>query len=141
MGLCRSCKYRRDAKSTLDDWCKKGLRQVFRVSCSEYDYDYDYIPHILGEPANLVFADTITFDRANPFYLVSIPSIKNVIFNPPATIILWGDGTKTVVKCSDGETYDYEVGLAMCLCKRMLGKKYRRWFKDALKKGGMGWWK
>lgn len=25
--------------------------------------------------------------------------IKNVIFNDPATIVFWKDGTKTVVKC------------------------------------------
>lgn len=31
------------------------------------------------------------------------PQIKNVIFNPPATIVFWIDGTKTVVKCQNGE--------------------------------------
>ena len=139
MGLCKSCKYRSGTNGILDDWCKKGRRQCYRITCIDYNCDCE--PSILGEHADMIFADTITLDKTNPFYLVSIPSIKNVIFSPPATIILWGDGTKTVVKCSDGETYDYEVGLAMCLCKRMLGKKYRRWFKDALKKGEMGWWK
>lgn len=134
MGLCKSCKYRRGTAGLLDDWCNKGMRQVFRVTCSGYDADYE--PPILGEPAYHVFVDTITLDKTNPFYLVSIPSIKNVIFSPPATVIMWGDGTKTVVKCREGETYDPEVGLAMCLCKRMLSKKYRRWFKDGLKKGG-----
>lgn len=34
--------------------------------------------------------------------------IKKVIFNDPATIILWKDGTKTVVKCQEGDTYDKE---------------------------------
>ena len=33
---------------------------------------------------------------ANPYYR---PEIKNVIFNDPATIVFWTDGTKTVVKC------------------------------------------
>ena len=48
--------------------------------------------------------------------------IKNVKFNPPATIIFWTDNTKTVVKCN-GEDYDPEKGLAMCICKKMLGNK------------------
>lgn len=48
--------------------------------------------------------------------------IKNVKFNPPATIVFWNDNTKTVVKCN-GEDYDPEKGLAMCICKKMLGNK------------------
>ena len=28
-------------------------------------------------------------------------TIKNVIFNPPATIVFWKDGTKTIVKCGE----------------------------------------
>ncbi len=46
-------------------------------------------------------------------------SIKNVIYNKPATIVLWKDGTKTVVKCQPGDTYDREKGLAMCIIKRL----------------------
>ena len=45
--------------------------------------------------------------------------IKKVIFNDPATIVLWGDGTKTVVKCE--EEYDPEKGLAMAIAKHFLG--------------------
>ena len=49
--------------------------------------------------------------------------IKKVIFNDPATIILWKDGTKTVVKCQEGDTYSKELGLAMCISKKALGNK------------------
>ena len=35
-------------------------------------------------------------------------SIKNVIFNPPATVVYWSDGTKTVVKCSVNDKFDPE---------------------------------
>lgn len=52
-----------------------------------------------------------------------IPKIKDVIFNGPATIVLWKDGTKTVVKAQEGEIVDYEKGLAMAISKRMLGNK------------------
>ena len=34
-------------------------------------------------------------------------NIKEVIFNDPATIVYWEDGTKTVVKCHN-ETFDEE---------------------------------
>ena len=44
-----------------------------------------------------------------------------VVFNNPATIVLWNDGTKTVVKCSDKDKYDKEKGLAMAISKKVLG--------------------
>lgn len=49
--------------------------------------------------------------------------ITDVIFNPPATIVFWNDGTKTVVKCGEFDTFDPEKGLAMAICKRTAGNK------------------
>ena len=50
--------------------------------------------------------------------------IKDVIFNNPATIVFWTDGSKTVVKCQNEETFDPEKGLAMAISKRVLGNDY-----------------
>ena len=52
-----------------------------------------------------------------------IPEIKNVIFNDPATIVFWKDGTKTVVKCQDGDEFDPEKGLSMAIVKKAYGNK------------------
>lgn len=52
----------------------------------------------------------------------NIPEIDNVIFNDPATIIFWKDGTKTIVK-ADKEDFDPEKGLAMAISKKALGNK------------------
>ncbi len=49
--------------------------------------------------------------------------IDKVIFNDPATIIKWKDGTKTVVKCRQGDTYNREVGFMMCIMKYLCGNK------------------
>ena len=49
--------------------------------------------------------------------------IKKVIFNDPATIVYWEDGTKTVVKCGKNDTFDAEKGLALCFMKKALGNK------------------
>lgn len=46
--------------------------------------------------------------------------IERVIFNDPATIIMWKDGTKTVVKCAEFDEYDPEKGMAMAIAKRAL---------------------
>ena len=50
-------------------------------------------------------------------------SIKKVHFNPPATVVLWEDGTKTVVKIQDDEEFDPEKGLAMAISKKALGNQ------------------
>ena len=61
------------------------------------------------------------------------PEIKKVIFNPPATVVIWQDGTKTVVKCSENDIFDPEKGLAMAIVKKMYGnsnsfhKIFKRW--------------
>lgn len=66
--------------------------------------------------------------------------IKNVIFNGPATIVMWGDGTKTVVKC-ENETFDPEKGLAMAISKKFFGNhssyynQFKKWIpEDDIKK-------
>ena len=51
------------------------------------------------------------------------PEIKNVIFNDPATIVFWADGTKTVVKCQEGDIFDPEKGLTMAITKKVYGNK------------------
>ena len=50
---------------------------------------------------------------------------EKVIYHNPATIVLWKDGTKTVVKCDPKDTYDPEKGLALCFMKKALGNKSR----------------
>lgn len=47
--------------------------------------------------------------------------IDNVIFNPPATIVFWKDGTKTVVKCQEGDEFDPEKGIAIAYFKKLHG--------------------
>lgn len=60
-------------------------------------------------------------------------SIKNVIFNPPATIVFWSDNTKTVVKCDyNQEEYDPEKGIAMAISKKMLGDNKREYYHTFL---------
>ena len=49
-------------------------------------------------------------------------TIKDVIFNDPATIVFWSDGTKTVVKAVN-EDFDKEKGLAMAITKKFFGNK------------------
>ena len=62
--------------------------------------------------------------------------IKNVYFNDPVTVVMWNDGTKTVVRCSENDFYDPEKGLAMAIVKKAYGndskfhKIFKKWIPD-----------
>lgn len=47
-------------------------------------------------------------------------TVKKVIFNGNRTIVIFDNGTKSIVKC-EGERFDKEKGLAMALVKAMYG--------------------
>lgn len=55
--------------------------------------------------------------------------ITKVIFNDPATIVFWSDGTKTVVKCCEDDTFDKEKGLAMAVCKKVTRNNSERFHR------------
>ena len=75
----------------------------------------------MGNNSNYTYgmpsADQMRFNY-NPY---CIPAIAKVIYNPPATIILWSDKTKTVVKCCENDIYDPEKGFAMAVIKKLCG--------------------
>ena len=66
--------------------------------------------------------------------MIKIPGIKNVLFNDTkqTTTVLFDDGTITMSKTMDCETYDHEVGFAMCIMKKMYGNRAR--FQKEIKK-------
>ena len=57
--------------------------------------------------------------------------ITKVIYNDPATVVFWSDGKKTTAKCDKADTYNKEVGLMLCVMKRMVGgEQVAMLFKD-----------
>ncbi len=62
-------------------------------------------------------------------------NIKKVIFNDPATIVFWTDGTKTVAKAHGDDKFNKEVGLTVCIAKKAMGNKahwdkvFKKWIK------------
>lgn len=81
-------------------------------------------------------------DEGNEYYRggtpneTYLPDIKKVHFNYPRTIVMWSDGTKTIVQCQEGDLYDNHVGLAMAIAKKALGNSgnYYNIFKKHLPK-------
>ena len=87
------------------------------------DYEVNYVPY--SDIYNRIASYTQTPKQK------AMNSITNVIFNNPATIVFWSDGTKTVVKCDERDEFDPEKGLAMAICKRHFGGGF---YNDIFKK-------
>ena len=66
---------------------------------------------------------------------VKQPKVKQVIFNPPATIVNWTDGTKTVAMCSPEDKFNEEFGFAMACAKKLV----RPYVPISRKTKGMVW--
>lgn len=62
----------------------------------------------------------------------TMPNIVDVIYNKPATIVFWDDGTKTVVKCGKHDKYTGEHGLVMAIVKKLYGNNGR--YYDIIRK-------
>lgn len=77
------------------------------------------------------YRGTLNTAHAKEATAMNAAVIKNVIFAPPATIVYWSDGSKTVVKCS-------EKGLAMAIAKRCGGNKgsYYKEIQNWVEKSG-----
>lgn len=112
-----------------DDSWNKLCRQYLR---NDIDILYDCYIKLLDKSLS---SNKETTERSNYMPTDIRSCIKKVKFNPPATIVFWTDNTKTVVKCN-GEDYDPEKGLAMCISKKVLGDKgnYYEVFKKWLPK-------
>ena len=113
-------------KDIHNEWIKKNPHTDISTLYPETHF---VLPRSFGK---------VAFTKAwmNAVYGTPIYSIKNVIFNDPATIVFWTDGTKIVVKTQEGEIFDPEKGLAMAISKKALGnnREYYHTFLHWLKK-------
>lgn len=81
-----------------------------------YEIDADKVDkmmlHSLFYPENFAFSVN---------YVKALPLIGKIIFNNPATIVFWNDGTKTVVKCMEGHEFNAYYGVACAIMKKYFG--------------------
>jgi len=58
--------------------------------------------------------------------------VDKIIFNDPATVVVWQDGSKTVVKAMEEDVFQPEVGFAMAVMKKAFGSHcaYKRFIKE-----------
>lgn len=119
----------------------KGLERIKRVTieCENGATFEGTVKRIEGNPyfhESLEVTAEISKQKCGDY------GIKKVLFQNPATIVYWTDGTKTVVNCMDNvetkkktvngkkvtvrkprkcDTYSKEIGLAMAIAKKWAG--------------------
>lgn len=109
------------------------------IECEDGSTYAGKVARICGSPYrfNNLCVEAVIEDKPIAAY-----GIENVIFQNPATIVFWSDGTKTVVNCMDNveerkkivdgketiirkprkcDTYSKEAGLAMAIAKKWAG--------------------
>ena len=74
--------------------------------------------------------EAVILKKYNSKKIFNVPNVEKVLFRNPATIVWFSDGTKSVAICGYDDVYDKETGMAICLCKRMLGNKEYRELMD-----------
>ena len=113
-------------RELIDAAMEKYFALVLAPRCSLAKYLAD----AANSPASIHMDDDI---KPRTKY---IPEITHAYFNEPYTIVLWDDGTKTMVKCQEGDEYSKEVGLALCVAKKSLGNLpnfnniFRKWIPE-----------
>jgi hypothetical protein len=96
-----------------------------------YPYpNQNVIGSILDDVLRSVSAASVPANR--PTAMTAVHQPAQVIFNPPATIVYWRDGTKTVVRC-DNDEFSEEFGFAMACMRKIFGTRnaFKAQFKNA----------
>ena len=124
--ICEICKINGfDLERDIE--LNKSNRIIINGINVSFRYDSDSIDDPLLFKIKLVYKKPILHHIYANNYLNfisnNIPEVKKVIFNDPATIVYWKDGTKTVVKCQEGDNFDSEKGFAMAFLKKCWGNK------------------
>ena len=118
--LCNTCQYNRSYGEACMN-CSYG--DNYQEDTDEYIKSFDNIFRGLK-------------DSNRAIVLKEVFGIEKVIFNAPATVVIWKDGTKTVVKSGDYDVFVPEKGLAMAIAKKALGNKgnyyevFKKWLPE-----------
>lgn len=73
-----------------------------------------------------------------PKYMKDDITLVNFNSKKRVTTVKWSDGTITQVRAQEqlGDTYDPEMGMAMCICKKVFGNKgnfneiFKKWLPE-----------
>lgn len=103
--------------------------------------EYKWLKEDIFYPANKDYLSKLIKDKDYLSKTIkldcSMPMIENCWFGADTTTILWTDGTKTTVKCQDGDSLDDEKGVLACIAKKAYGNtgKFNNYVSKAIEQG------
>lgn len=103
--------------------CRSGqapIDEVFEFFGAKLKVKWVNIQERFTEP-NYFLINAQVVDSCDTHLMHEPLNIAHVIFNGPATIVFWNDGTKTVVKCAEGEHYDKRMAIMWAIMKKNFG--------------------
>lgn len=125
----------------------ESFKSVINKEIDKYDKDRIFSDEVLGDLLKDLMEKKLE-DEAKKFNATLLRAKKNHIntvvrninkirFDEGWTIIFWKSGDVTKVKCQDGESFDYEKGIAMAIIKHIYGdiSYYNEIFKQTLEQG------
>lgn len=110
--MCGSISLRSDV-SSYEHYRKKAMNTREECTTMPDNIFIGRANHCIVWPGNVTGVKVSNF----------MPGIDRIIFNNPATIVYWKDGTKTVVKAHD-EEFSEEHGLAMTFARKVIETSY-----------------
>ena len=111
---------------TCDDYGSRHCGRVGTV-CRHFAKDrkvavmFEGIKNPASKDGAFWFQDANLTPYKEPRTTLTGDDVKNVIFSGGKTIILWADGTKTIVTCGEGDVFDPYAGLCAAVTKKMFG--------------------
>lgn len=112
-----------------------GKKELVDKACENFFHSVIAPTKSLSKYIREAHSDSMVAEPVKPRETY-IPEIKNTYFNDPVTVVIWEDGTKTMVKCQEGDVYSAETGLALCIAKKALGNMpnfnnvFRKWIPE-----------
>lgn len=80
---------------------------------------------ITAPPRTATTSTATTNNRERNENMNYLDTIKKCMFNGKSTIMMFNDGSKTVVKQIDSDRWDPEIGIAMAIAKSLFGTRSR----------------
>lgn len=113
----RAVIYKATAPSISPHYIDSLFRKSMNESVKKYLKAQKWLDNKVLEDTK-PFLPSVLFGFKTPCF-----DVDRAIFSPPAIIVYWSDGTKTVVKCDPDDIYSKEAGVALCFMKKALGNK------------------
>lgn len=82
---------------------------------------FDDITNPDGNTGLFWIPDRCVTPYSPPVAMLNADNVKEVIFNGNKTIVIWADGTKTIVGCGEGDSYDPYAGFCAAVVKYVFG--------------------